>query len=378
MSSAPPPPTGTPASPLLAAFDQQVRWCTQAGAPFSARALAAAARWLATDPSTHDEIAAAAEDPLAGAVALRFLSGLHLLALQGKRPWSALWPPETNLPDGAEGDETLRVAASHAWHFHTELMRRALASPPQTNEVQRSAALLPGLLHVARATGLPLSLLEIGASAGLNLWPDHYRLESPAWQWGADEAALVLRPEWRGAVPLALAAVPLAIEYRAACDLAPVDLAVDSEGLRLASYVWADQPERLSRLRAAVAVAREQMAAQGVKVQAAKAAAFLRQQLTLRLPGQAMVLMHSVMWQYLPATEQAAIEALMKAAGAASTPDTPLAWLRFEPPKPDLHMELRCRLWNGGTPEGQEHLLARCHPHGAFVDWLDDRDTAAA
>jgi hypothetical protein len=367
VTNAPPPTT-----PLLAAFEQQARWCDQAGAPFSARALRAAARWLAQDQVTHDELSAVAEDPLAGAVALRFLSGVHLLALHGQRPWSALWPPETNLPDGDEGDESLRVAVSHAWHFRGELMRRAMANAPQTNEVQRSAALLPGLLHVARATGMPLALVEIGASAGLNLWPDHYRLDTPAWQWGREDAQLVLRPEWRGVVPTALAATPLTIDYRAACDVAPMDLTQEGEALRLASYVWADQPERLARLNAAVAVAREQLAAHGVKVQAAKAATFLRQQLTLRLPGQALVLMHSVMWQYLPAAEQAAIQALMNAAGAASTPDTPLAWLRFEPPQPDAKMELRCRLWDGSTPGGQERLLALCHPHGAVVEWVDE------
>lgn len=361
-------------TPLLAAFDQQVRWCQQAGAPFSARALAGAARWLATDTESHDEIAAVADDPLAGAVALRFLSGLHLLALQGRRPWSALWPPAENLVDGEEGDNGLRIAASHAWHFRGELMRRALANAPQTNEVQRSAALLPGLLHVARRVQMPLALVEIGASAGLNLFADQYRLETPAWAWGAADATLVLRPEWRGSVPEGLADTPLAIEYRAACDLQPVDLAAEGEDLRLASYVWAEQRERLERLRAAVAISRAQMAAQGVKVQAAKAAQFLRQQLTLRLPGQALVLMHSVMWQYMPEAEKAAVTMLMGAAGAASTPDTPLAWLRFEPPKPDVQMELRCRVW----PGGEDRLLARCHPHGAWVEWVDGPgDTAA-
>jgi hypothetical protein len=363
-------------TPLLAAVDQQARWCEQAGAPFSSRVLSAMGRWLAEDQVSHDEIAGVTEDPLAGAVALRLLSGLHGLALLGQRPWSALWPPADNPAD----DETLRVAVAHAWHFRTEHMRRALAGAPQTNEVQRSAALLPGLLHVARHTGLPLALVEIGASAGLNLWPDRYRLETAAWQWGADDAALVLRPQWRGAVPADLAGTPLAIDFRAACDVQPVDLAAEGEDLRLASYIWADQAERLERLRAAVAVAREQMAAQGVKVQAAKAANFLRQQLTLRLPGQALVLMHSVMWQYLPSAEQGAIQALMEVAGAASTPDTPLAWLRFEPPKPDVHMELRCRLWRGDGSEAEDRLLARCHPHGAWVEWVDEGlvDTPAA
>lgn len=357
-------------TPLLAAFDQQVRWCQQAGAPFSARVLAGTARWLATDTASHDAIAAVADDPLAGAVALRFLSGLHQLALQGQRPWSALWPPADNLAEGEEGDESLRIAASHAWHFRGEVMRRALANAPQTNEVQRSAALLPGLLHVAQQVQMPLALVEIGASAGLNLFADQYRLETAGWTWGAGDAALVLRPEWRGAAPEGLADTTLTIDYRAACDLQPVDLSAEGEDLRLASYIWAEQRERLERLQAAVAITRAQMATQGVKVQAAKAAQFLRQQLTLRLPGQALVLMHSVMWQYLPEAEKAAITMLMEAAGGASTPDTPLAWLRFEPPKPDVQMELRCRIWRGDAAAAEDRLLARCHPHGAWVEWV--------
>ena len=51
------------------------------------------------------------------------------------------------------------------------------AEPPacvQTNDVERCRALLPGFLEVARHTGLSLQLLEIGASAGLNLRWDHF------------------------------------------------------------------------------------------------------------------------------------------------------------------------------------------------------------
>ncbi len=354
-----------PVTPLIDAFHRQVAWC-QGPAPFSARVLGAAARWLQGNATARAEFEAVAPDPLAAAVPLRLLAGLHHLALMGQRPWSAVWPPAEAEVD----DALLETLVAQAWAFQGEHLARAMALPPQTNEVQRSAALMPGLLHVARRTGLPLVLLEIGASAGLNLWPEHLRLEGPGWARGPADAALALAPQWEGPPP---PEADLAIEHRAGCDVQPVDLMTDGEALRLASFVWADQADRLARLRSAADLAQAQMAATGVRVQAQRAAPFLRQQLSLRLPGQAVVLMHSVMWQYLEPDEQRLVEALMQAAAATATDEMPLAWLRFEPQLPDQHMELRCRLW----PGGDDTLLARCHPHGTWVRWLGDEPAGA-
>jgi hypothetical protein len=101
-------------------------------------------------------------------------------------------------------------------------------------------------------------------------------------------------------------------------------------------------------------------------VQRARAADFVREQLASRRNGEALVLMHSVVWQYIAADEQADIQAQMQAAGARATPSAPLAWLRFEPPRPDLRVELRCTTW----PGGEDRLLAEAHPHGAWVRWM--------
>ncbi|HEX8754830.1 MAG TPA: DUF2332 family protein [Steroidobacteraceae bacterium] len=57
------------------------------------------------------------------------------------------------------------------------------------------------------------------------------------------------------------------------------------------------------------------------------------------------------------------ISAHLSRAGAAARADAPLAWLRFELADPP---ELRLTLW----PSGEETLLARAHPHGAWAHWL--------
>lgn len=354
-------------STLLGAFDRQVQWCT-GRAPFTARVLARSRAWLAADDGAAAAFAAAAADPLAAATALRWAGALHHLALRGLEPWVGLWPP--GHASAAPSDEALDDAIAAAWHQQRTHCDAALARAPQTNEVQRSAALLPGLLHVAATTGLALDLLEIGASAGLNLWCDRYRHDHGAWEWAGAGGELVLRSEWVGPAP----ALPaLTIRRRAACDAHPVDLRNPDQALRLASFIWPDQPERLARLRAAQHDAMRWMAAEGVAVQASPAACFVQDELQRRAPGVATVLMHSVVWQYIAADEQAAITAAVGAAAATASRHSPLAWLRLEPPAPDQAVQLSYRLWDGSAASGTERLLALCHPHGARIEWLGVR-----
>ena len=66
---------------------------------------------------------------------------------------------------------------------------------PQTNEVARSMPLLGGLLAIVDATRLPVALLDVGSSAGLNLRLDRYRYEGDGWFWGDPHSPLVLRNE---------------------------------------------------------------------------------------------------------------------------------------------------------------------------------------
>ena len=52
-----------------------------------------------------------------------------------------------------------------------------LSRATQTNEAGRCATLLPSLAAISAAEDKPLALIEVGASAGLALFPDRYGYE---------------------------------------------------------------------------------------------------------------------------------------------------------------------------------------------------------
>jgi hypothetical protein len=228
----------------------------------------------------------------------------------------------------------------------------------QTNEVGRCAALLGGFVEVARRTGLPLRLLEVGAAAGLILRWDHYLYEVGHKRWG-DPDSPVRVPNVFGDVYPRLD-VPTRIEERRGCDASPIDPGTDEGALTLQSYVWPDQVERFRRLTAAIDVARRVPA----PVDHANAADWIEVALACTVSGAATVVYHSIVWQYLSSSDRARFKRVMNAAGRAATPHRPLAWLRFEPARNIA--EVRLQLW----PGGKERLLARSGFHGKPVYWL--------
>ena len=105
-------------------------------------------------------------DPAGSALALRFLGAVHRLVLEGRAPALARHYPSAGGEAGLEG---AWAAFRDTLEQHGDTLRALVHRPCQTNEVGRAAALFGGFLLVARETSLPLRLLELGASAGLNL-----------------------------------------------------------------------------------------------------------------------------------------------------------------------------------------------------------------
>ena len=341
---------------VRAAFADQAGWAEKLGSPFMASLTGMLARRLDRSSETGRRILDWPGPPEAAAdnVPLRLCGGLHALVRSGALPDLASFYPPNPLPD----EEAFGAAVEAALRESGEQLRPWLDSPPQTNEVGRSAVLMAGLQVIAARFPLPMETFELGASAGLNMLLEKHAYALGGLSAGAGESALRLAPEWKGAAPPAAA---VRIEARAGVDLQPMDVRRDRE--RLLAYVWPDQPDRIRQLEAAIAVAERDPPG----VEQGDAAEWLEAKLAVApTPRRTRVVLHSIAFQYFPEETQARIAAAIEGAGGEATESSPLAWLRFEMAKGDDKPSLRLRTW----PGSEERHLAWAHPHGKWVRWL--------
>ena len=343
-------------TPLVQMFRSQAQICASFGSSFYAALSGLVVGDLDEGAAVFAPWAGQSFEQLMGAaVSLRFLGAMHDLALSGDDlALTAAFPP---VGDAAAAWDAARAAIQRDPARFAAFM----AHEPQTNEVRRSACLLPGFLTIAAATGLPLACLELGASAGLNqLWSRYHYDYGEAGRWGDPSSPLTLDAAWSGPAPPWDA--PLEVASSAACDRKPIDLTDPLQRRRLKAYLWPDQTERILRFDAAIDMA----LAAGTRVEPADAAAWTLAKAAPR-QGVATVVFHSIFWQYLPAETKASLRAALETHGASATRAAPLAWLRMEPVEDQTFpIELRLTLW----PGGEDRKLANVHAHGATVDWL--------
>ncbi|PKP98635.1 MAG: DUF2332 domain-containing protein, partial [Alphaproteobacteria bacterium HGW-Alphaproteobacteria-13] len=293
--------------------------------------------------------------PLADALPLRAAGGLHALHLSGAAP--GLAPIYADAEDINDAAIVAGVAAGH-----DAALLPWLDGPPQTNEAGRSSNFVAAMLWLADR-GLPphFDCLEIGSSAGINLMIDRYHYDLGGVQVGPRPGAMAFAPEWRGSHP---PQHPVAFAGLKGCDVAPVDLSDPAQALRLKAYIWPEHRIRFARMEAAIAAAR----AAPPDLIRANAAEFVESELERpQTAGTTRVLMHSIVWQYVPQAQRDHVIAAMEAAGARATRDRPLAWIALEANRTVHHHELVVRYWPGGETE---RLLAHAHAHGAWVEWM--------
>lgn len=340
-----------------AAFRRQARACRELGSPFTARLCHLFTARRISAPALARAVYDWPGDPTPAGenLPLRLAGTLHALVLEGRSPaLQAVYPPHHDQTD----DDRLWAAVDGALAAQEDMALARLGLAPQTNEVRRCGALLPGFLAIARRFGKPLVISEIGASAGLNLFWDRYGYRLGDLGWGEPSSPVQIRPDWSGApAPIA----DIAILERAGCDLAPPDPGDPADGTRLLSFIWADQHDRLERTRAALALA----AAHPERIARAPAGDWLAERLRNPRPGAAHIIFHSIVWQYLGAEERERCRAMLAAAGRLAGADAPLAWLRMEVDGQKPGAALTLTLWPGGA----EYALGRADFHGRWVDW---------
>jgi hypothetical protein len=121
----------------------------------------------------------------------------------------------------------------------------------QTNECGRSAVIGPALTWVARQFGAPLALLDVGASAGLNLGCDRYFLDyGAAGSTGPAASDVRIECAVRGGVPPIAPQLP-EIVARLGLDRSPIDLTDEGDARWMLACIWPDTG-RLERTRAAI------------------------------------------------------------------------------------------------------------------------------
>jgi hypothetical protein len=339
---------------IARAYEVQGKLCAVLEAPLSSELMAAAARDAGAGGASLRVAEHFRGDPLRGFLPLRVFAAVHRRVLSGNAPDLArCYPTAGGVPEpGATWDAFHSVLSAECATIAEEL-----GSVPQTNEVARSTALLVGFLAVAREHGSSLHLLELGASAGLNLLWDRYRHEVGGHVHGDAASPVRISLAWDGP-DAALSGSPRVLS-RAGCDLAPRDIRDEAAVLWMASFVWPEHPDRLERLRAAVELARRDPP----PVVRARAGAWIGDRLQ-ELPRGATVVYHSAFWGYVPDEEQEVIRRAIEASGGRADPAHSLAWLRLEDWS-GSGPALRLRTW----PEGRERTLLTTEPHPRRLRW---------
>ena len=289
------------------------------------------------------------------------LATVHALLLgdRGGDPLAAFYPDLT-LPVGAPErafpafrDFCLRERAAIG-----EILRARVVS---TNEVARSACLLPGFLAVARRFGTPLRMVEVGASAGLNLLWDRYGYDYGAGRTAGDRAApLVLRCEARGdgALPDLPETLP-AVASRSGIDPKPLDPRNPDDGAWLRALIWPEQRERTARLERALAVA----ASADLSIRRGDALQHLPNAVAAAPPGVAVCIFHCFTLNQFSREARQAFDRLLRQLADAR----PLARLGLEWESEHESPVLLLTSYEGR--QATDSLLALCDAHGSWIEW---------
>lgn len=351
-------------------FRAQSQSCRDLGSALYARLMSLLADDVRRGGSTWQLVADVAGLRFGDAVPLRLVAAAHRLALDGRAAtWAAVLPSCGGTPP--DDDRSLWEAWRTVVDSWPQELVSGLHHDVQTNEIGRAA----GLAFALARSGLgECRLIEIGCSGALNLRLDRYRIELGDRVLGDPDSAVVLGPRFGGRAPGPHGAdepaghrVPTLprITGRVGIDPNPIDVTTPAGRIHLESFVWPDQAERIARLRSAIEVAATtpvELIRSGAHRCPSDTAGVLG---SLLAEGGARVVMHSIVWQYMPKDLRWAVTNTLEEAGAGAGSDSPLAWIRYEP---DEWNRTRAAIWLRSWPRGGDRLVAHADYHGRWLE----------
>jgi hypothetical protein len=178
------------------------------------------------------------------------LAALHDLALAGRAPALAA------AYAAADGDAAAGAAIDTLLRMTDSVVAIAVSRRTRTNETGRCAVLYPAIAEVARRAGAnAIGLIDVGCSAGLNLNVDRVGITySNGQSLGDPSSPVQMSASIVGDHSIPTRAMPEVVA-RVGVDLDPVDVTDADDARWLRACVWPDQPGRVARLEAEMALA---------------------------------------------------------------------------------------------------------------------------
>lgn len=344
---------------LIAAGEFQARLCRESSAPTYAAIIEALVAELSGSArsTAASLIVADGREPVGSALYLRLLAAVHRLALDDPSLPVRAYLPSTG---GAVDVDAVVPVFLQTVDDRTDAVVAGMQADIQTNEVGRATVLSAALNHIAHRLGPGLRLLELGASAGLNLCVDRFRVDAGGQAWGPPDSPVQLTGAFVAGSP---PAGGYELVDRRGCDVEPVDLADPANRLLLRSFVWPEHVERLQRLERAIDVA---VTGPTPVVDRAEASAWLGKELADLPDDVTTVVFHSVVMPYLTVSQRGELRSVLSAAGAQADESRRLARLSYEYRASHQTFCLSLMTW----PGERRSLLATGNPHGREVRWL--------
>jgi len=289
-----------------------------------------------------------------------FFGAVHFLLLQEvAHPLAAYYPSLTPTPPPAVDP----YPTFHAFCLeHREALLRLISYRlVQTNEVRRCGCLLPAFALIAsRQPDRPLALVEIGASAGLNLLWDRYGYDyGEGGRCGDPRSPVQITCGLRGGARPPLPRVFPSVATRVGIDLNPIDVRDPDAVLWLRALVWPDEIGRAELLQKALGIAQQSPP----RLLGGDATERLADVLAAIPDDQHLCVFHThTVNQFAPEARTRLSTLLAEHAHTRDLSRVSIEWLGAE------HPRLECTHFEAGATT--EELLAFCGSHGEWLEWL--------